>query len=386
MNAETPEQRLKAAGAHLATPPTLRDLLSVQAWADRQIAEPERLLGDIVTRTTRTFLVGRTGLGKTLLALAAAAGMASGRGFLNWRSARPVRTLYLDGEMPAELIRLRARDAIRRLEGAKIPPGNLLIFGRDIAKDAHRLCADIPDNMPPLNGAAGLTFVRRLLSEIGDIDVVVFDNVMSLIAGDQKDELAWSETLPLVAELTERNIGQLWIDHTGHNADRQYGSSTKAWRFDTVGVMSPLGDDQADPRSTGFTLSFDHPGKARRRTPDNWHEFEPQIIRLDADRWTSEPMAGSRVPKDESRLRPAALAHHRALLDALAVSSTHGRTTRAAWYAECVRLGLAQALPEGATWRDRDRLEKAFRAHLSSLKVAGWIGIDGEVVTNLKVP
>jgi len=74
----------------------------------------------------------------------------------------------------------------------------------------------------------------------------------------------------LVQALTNSRIGQLWLDHTGHNSDRQYGSSTKAWRFDAVGCMAPLADGENDPRSTGFTLSFDHPGKARRRTPDNW--------------------------------------------------------------------------------------------------------------------
>jgi hypothetical protein len=46
--------------------------------------------------------------------------------------------------------------------------------------------------------------------------------------------------------------------------------------------MAPLADGQNDPRSTGFTLSFDHPGKARRRTPDNWRELHqtPNIERI----------------------------------------------------------------------------------------------------------
>jgi hypothetical protein len=46
-------------------------------------------------------------------------------------------------------------------------------------------------------------------------------------------------------------------------------TSTKSWRFDTVGLMLPLNDER-EPHETAFTLSFD---KARRRTPDNWDEF-----------------------------------------------------------------------------------------------------------------
>jgi hypothetical protein len=51
---------------------------------------------------------------------------------------------------------------------------------------------------------------------------------MSLVAGDHREEIPWNETLPLVGKLTARRIGQIWLDHTGHNTERQYGSSTKA--------------------------------------------------------------------------------------------------------------------------------------------------------------
>ena len=90
----------------------LRGLLSIEAWAARDIPEPDYLLGNLITTTSRAFLVGRTGLGKTMLALAIAVGAASGRGFLNWRSSRPARVLYIDGEMPAELIKARAVDEL----------------------------------------------------------------------------------------------------------------------------------------------------------------------------------------------------------------------------------------------------------------------------------
>jgi hypothetical protein len=334
-----------------------------------------------MTTTTRTFLVGRTGLGKTLLALGIAAGVASGQGFLHWRTSRPARVLYLDGEMPAELIKPRALDAIRRLRGAKIPAGNLLIFGRDIEKDARRICPSLPE-FAPLNTDNGRMFLLALLEAIGGADLIIFDNVMSLITGDMKDEVPWTETLPLVAALTDRRIGQLWLDHTGHNSDRQYGSSTKAWRFDAVGVMSPLPDGQNEAGSTTFTLSFDHPGKARRRTPDNWREFEATKISLRSDEWTSEPVESS--GGNSAKLRPGAVSHYRALKDALVISPTPGRTTRDFWYAECVRLGLDDPLPPDANWRDRDRIMKTFRTYMSQLKEAGMIGIDGETVTDLK--
>ena len=92
----------------------LRDFLNIGAWTEREIPPADRLLGDLVTTTTRIFVVGRTGLGKTLLGLGMAVGMATGAGFLHWRSSRPARVLVVDGEMPCELIRARAIDAMRR--------------------------------------------------------------------------------------------------------------------------------------------------------------------------------------------------------------------------------------------------------------------------------
>ncbi len=264
----------------------MRRWLSVETWAKRAIPEIDRLLGDLVTTTTRMFLVGRAGLGKTQLGHAIGNGIASAKGFLHWQSSRPARVLMIDGEMPAELIKVRSIDVLRR--GGKPPPDNLLIFSRDLEE---QFAAEFPSLgvMPPLNTEEGHNYILALIDFLGGVDVVIFDNVMSLITGDHKDELPWSDTLPLVMQLTRRRVGQIWIDHTGHNTDRQYGSATKAWRFDAVGLMTPLPHDQRSLHELAFTLSFEHPGKARRRTPDNWRDFETVIIRLKEDQWTSEP-------------------------------------------------------------------------------------------------
>jgi hypothetical protein len=361
----------------------LRALLSVESWAKMDIPEPDRLLGDLITRTTRMFLVGRTGLGKTLLGLAIAAGVASGQGFLHWLSSRPARVLYIDGEMPAELIKPRAADAMRRL-GVAIPVENLLIFGRDIEAEAMRICPSLPP-FGPLNTDEGRLFMLALLEAVGGVDLIVFDNVMSLISGSMKDEEAWLATVPLVTMLTGKQIGQLWLDHTGHNTDRQYGTSTKAWQFDAVGQMAPLADEKPDPRATAFTLTFDYPGKARRRTPGNWTEFQARIIRLVDDQWTSEPAVDPQADPKPAPLRPGARAQYDALMDALAASPPPGRTTtRDVWYAECVRLGLADAIAAKDTPAAREKKTGTFRAYLSQLKIAGWIGVDGETVTSLK--
>lgn len=384
MDARSPEEWLSDAGGTISRPQTIGDFLSADAWLERVTPDPDRLLGHLVTTTSRTFLVGRTGLGKTLLGLGIACGIASGAGFLHWPCHRPARVLLIDGEMPAELIKPRLADAVRRV-GRSIPAGHLLIFGRDIEDEVARQFPGV-GRMQPLNTEEGRRWLLALIDAIGkDVgkpDVIIFDNVMSLTTGDQREETAWSGVLDLVQGLTKCRVGQVWLDHTGHNSDRQYGSSTKAWRFDAVGMMTPLPEDQCDDREVAFTLSFDHPGKARRRTPDNWRDFETRTIRLADDMWTSEP--ASRESRKAAKLSPRAQEFYRAFLDALAITSTPGKTTRSVWYSECVRVGLAEPIDPEEDWKSRSAKQTRFRKYLMEIRAAGLIGVDEETVTDLR--
>jgi hypothetical protein len=361
--------------------PALRTFIAIETWAERVMPPPDRLLGDLVTPTTRMFLVGRTGLGKTLFAMGLGAGMASGQGFLHWRSTRAARVLVIDGEMPDELIRRRSIDVLRR---ADVPPkpGNLMIYARDQEDDFEKLFPTI-GRMPPLNTEQGMNWTLAFIAALGGVDVVIFDNVMSLIAGDQKDEVPWSDTLPLVQRLTAKRIGQIWIDHTGHNTDRQYGSSTKAWRFDAVGIMAPLPDDQRDKHEVAFNLSFEHPGKARRRTPDNWADFETCTIRLKDDRWTSEPAGNHAAGKPTAKLRgDAALGLH-VLTDT--VASEGGPLPTGSAFPTIAMRGVSESawrreFYRRLTDRTQDARQKAFRRMVDELRDASLVGLcDGWV-------
>src|SRR5262249_50550463 len=112
--------------------------LSVANWLTREIPPTDWLLGGILSATSKTLGYSPTGLGKTNLFMAMAIHMAAGRDFLHWRTHRPSRWLYVDGEMPADLAKGRIVDAVRRLGG---DPGMLFYLNRN---------TDFPD-MPPLN-------------------------------------------------------------------------------------------------------------------------------------------------------------------------------------------------------------------------------------------
>jgi hypothetical protein len=290
--------------------------------------------------------------------------------------------LYIDGEMASELIKARSLDALRR-SSMQPKPGMLMIYSQDFAEQTAKMFPSL-GKMPPLDTEAGHTFVKALISMLGDVDVVIFDNAMSLTSGDMKEEITWNAVQPLVAWLTERQIGQVWFDHTGHNTGRQYGSSRKAWAFDSVGVMTSLPKEERQGDELAFQLSFESPdGKARRRTPECWQDFETCIVRLNKDRWTGDLQATGGKPIKAS-VSPVALTFYRALLDALAIAETPGETTRTSWYGECVRLGLLDPINDADTHQQRERKAAKLRKYLAELKVAGWVSADGETVKSTR--
>jgi len=225
-------------------------------------------------------LVADTGLGKTNLALAITFAVAQGGGFLHWLgTGEPHRVLYVDGEMSVRLMRDRIEDAIRRAGGE---PDGLFVLNTE----------DFPE-IPPLSDSLGRLAIDKIITALGGVDLIVFDNVQALLAGDMREEMPWKAVLGWVKDLTRRKIAQIWIHHTGHDATRSYGTKTREWQMDVVALLEAVERPEAD---LAFSLKFT---KARERTPGNRDDFEPMMIMLVGDRWMSE--AGGRAEASKPR-------------------------------------------------------------------------------------
>jgi AAA domain len=238
--------------------------LTLDAWLKRDLPEPDYILGKWLTTTSRSILNAPTGAGKTNFAVAMGAHMSAGVDFLHWKVARPSRVLFVDGEMSRRLLKQRLEDAVRRL-GAH--PLQLHVLSHE----------DIP-SFQPLNTEAGMVAITAVISQI-EPDCVIFDNVMSLVAGSMKDEEGWQDVLPLVTALTANGIGQLWVHHTGHDTTKGYGTKTREWQMDTVIHLTEIARPDTD---VSFSLEFT---KARERTPDTRSDFEEVTIALVNDEW-----------------------------------------------------------------------------------------------------
>lgn len=324
--------------------------LTLVEWSNRDLLEPDWLLGAFLSTTSRALLAAPTGLGKTNFALALGLRIADGQGFLHWSGSGGARkVLYLDGEMSRRLLRGRLRSEVKRM-GGRAP------------NTFYALCAEDVEDFRPLNTPEGRSYVWSVINKLGGVDLVIFDNIMSLISGSMIEEAPWAEVMPLVRALTQRNVGQLWIHHTGHSDARAYGTKTREWQLDLVAMLEEAKRADTD---VSFKLSFT---KARERAPWNRNQFQDVEIALVEDAWvyrTESPVAAAKVS-------PTAERYLQALRDA--VASSGGKTAdKQAWVVACGQAGLM----------DLKGKRNVIRANLSKyrtmLVAAGMIATDGEL-------
>jgi hypothetical protein len=172
--------------------------------------------------------------------------------------------MYLDGELPAETFQERMRLVADR-------------YGSDLALYGYNRDALKDDDLPPLNTQKGAEWLWREIDAVQP-DAIIFDSIMSLLAGSMADEDSWEPIKPLVRMLSGRRIGQIWMHHTGHAANKGFGTKTREWEMDTV-----ISAKKAGEAGTEIFLEFN---KARLRTPCNREQFEKKTIRRDPDGWT----------------------------------------------------------------------------------------------------
>src|SRR4051812_45038176 len=154
--AETPQPQI---------PPDLP--LSIGEWLDRELAEPDYLLGRWLTTTSRVLTVAATGLGKTLFVVGLGMAVADGTDFLHWRgTGKPARVLYIDGEMSRRLLKKRSAEEVGRRGSA--PETFYALSHEDI------------EGFAPLNMPSGQACIERVVQSLGGVDLIIFDSIMCL--------------------------------------------------------------------------------------------------------------------------------------------------------------------------------------------------------------
>ncbi len=203
---------------------TLGDLVrpgrGIQAYGaddflNMKLPELEVLLEPWLVQKNIALLHAWRGIGKTHVALGVSFAIAGGLSFLAWRAPKPRGVLYVDGEMPAQIMQRRIRQLADCLGNGKVP--QLLRI----------LTPDIQDRaMPDLGTVAGQNEIDGLVS--AETALIVIDNLSCLVrsGGAENEAESWGP----IAEwaLKHRRAGRaiLFVHHAGKNGE-QRGTSRR---------------------------------------------------------------------------------------------------------------------------------------------------------------
>lgn len=187
-----------------------------------QLRPRETVLAPVLFSQSLNMLFARRGVGKTHVGLGLGYAATSAGTFLRYRASRAHRTLVIDGEMPAVVLRERLAGIIDASEGEPPDPSYLRI-----------LSADMQDrSLPDLATQAGQ---RAIEGHLDNVEFLILDNLSALVrgTGDENGAEAWLPVQDWVLSLRRRGVVVLLVHHAGQSGN-QRGTSKREDLLDTV--------------------------------------------------------------------------------------------------------------------------------------------------------
>jgi hypothetical protein len=324
---------------------------TAQRWIDRPLPPLDALLGDAVIATDiKLMIAGAKGIGKTTFAIAIGMRASLGLPFLHLRKGGVCRVLYVDADMGRRQLKDR-----------------LVAEAKRIGKTSDTFFAMSHEDVGVLLQLDTSVEARQAVEDWieekigGKVDLIIFDNIASLVEGDLLTGHAWKTLMPWVRSLTERKIGQVWIHHAGHNTKRFYGSDTTSWGIDAVLHLDHIDRPDSD---VSFEMHFDE--KARERKPNNRDQFASAKIALVNDKWIGNAEAASE-PKKRTQLSSMEKKFFD-VLGALGTVAAPDALTKA-----LIAASLLDTNERGAL---TDIARKLLSRHRKALIDKGWITVD----------
>jgi putative DNA primase/helicase len=225
---------------------------------DLKLAPREKLLGDWFCEGDCGFLFASRGTGKTWLALAMAQALSTGGKLGDWKAPASVKVLYVDGEMPPDLMR-------DRCEGLEASNDNLQFLNHEILFDRTGKVLNIAD------AEAQRAITARCMNT--GVKVLFLDNLSTLASGMKENEAdSWELVNPWLLDLRRRKVAVVIVHHAGRSGEMR-GTSK---REDSVFWIIALDDAKKnadDKRGARFITRFTKPSRnTQEEIPSyEWH-------------------------------------------------------------------------------------------------------------------
>src|SRR5439155_13248835 len=193
-----------------------------------ELTPRKKLLGDWFSEGDCGFIFAFRGVGKTWFALAIAQTLSTGGKLGDWQACAPVKVLYIDGEMPPDLMR-------DRCEGLQASNSNLEFLNHEILLDRTGKALNIT------NREVQQAITARCVN--ARVKVLVLDNLSTLASGMKENEAdSWELVNTVLLDLRRRKIAVVIVHHAGRSGEMR-GTSK---REDNVFWIIALDDRKKD--------------------------------------------------------------------------------------------------------------------------------------------
>ena len=200
--------------------------------------------------------------GKTHFALGVAYAVAGGGEFLKWKTDKPRRVVYIDGEMAGAAIKERLAEIVNSTPEECEPPKGFLQI---ITPDTQEL---------PLPNLASTEGQEVLAPCIEDAELIVVDNLSCLMHGGSENEgESWLPVANWALNLRRQGKSVLFVHHDGKGG-QQRGTSRKEDIMDVVIKLEHTKDYKAE-EGAKFLIKFE---KARHLTGDDTKNIEAALV------------------------------------------------------------------------------------------------------------
>lgn len=241
----------------------LNDLLN------KEIPDIEWITYPLIPQKGISLISAQRGIGKSWLAMGIAVAAASGFDFATFRSTKPRKVLYVDGEMPSKTLQGRFASIIKgfETENKHVMAENLLIYGNDLQGEQPMFDLASQDKVDAFN---------KELKSIGDVDLIIMDNIITLYTyNDENSASDWQRFNNWSKE--QRKLGRaiLWIHHTGKSVEKgaRGSSAIEALLDSSLLLKTPVGYSQK--QGAYFTAEYT---KSRNITGEAINSFNLKLV------------------------------------------------------------------------------------------------------------
>lgn len=238
-----------ALNASVVTSSELRDL---------QLTPRRKLLGDWFCEGDLGFIYAFRGVGKTWLALAIARALSTGGRLGDWEAHGSVKVLYIDGEMPADLMR-------DRCEGLQGSNSQLEFLNHEILFDRTGKALNITNREVQQAITARCVNTRS--------KVLILDNLSTLASGMKENEAdSWELVNNWLLDLRRRKIAVVIVHHAGRSGEMR-GTSKREDNVFWIIALDDAKKNADDRRGARFISRFTKPSRnTQEEVPAyEWH-------------------------------------------------------------------------------------------------------------------